>query len=124
MPKSPTRPTQCPSPQWARDLQRWKPRHSCRGGRPEAFPNAKLSRPVIHHRLEIIRWLRNRIAHHEPISTSNNCVYAGHQSYIRLPELVECAEWICLDTAQWLKVQSRYNQAEAILSRVNAMGIT
>src|SRR3977135_530986 len=34
MPKSPTRPTQYPSPQWARELQRGKPRHSCRGGRP------------------------------------------------------------------------------------------
>ena len=32
MPKSPTRPTQCLSPQWARALHRWKPRHSCRGG--------------------------------------------------------------------------------------------
>src|SRR6266705_2010253 len=36
MPKSPTRPTQYPSPQWARELQRGKPRHSCRGGRPLA----------------------------------------------------------------------------------------
>src|SRR6266571_5623753 len=35
MPKSPTRPTQYPSPQWARALHRGKPRHSCRGGRPE-----------------------------------------------------------------------------------------
>src|SRR6266568_9446884 len=35
MPKSPTRPTQYPSPQWARELQRGKPRHSCRGGCPE-----------------------------------------------------------------------------------------
>jgi hypothetical protein len=34
MPKSPTIPTQYPSPQWARARQRWKPRHSCRGGRP------------------------------------------------------------------------------------------
>src|SRR3989442_3797114 len=34
MPKSPTRPTQCPSPPWARDLTRVKSRHSCRGGRP------------------------------------------------------------------------------------------
>src|SRR2546428_2629216 len=37
MPKSPTRPTQYPSPQWARELQRGKPRHSCRGGRPRAL---------------------------------------------------------------------------------------
>src|SRR6266704_2109392 len=39
MPKSPTRPTQYPSPQWARALHRGKPRHSCRGGRPdESYP--------------------------------------------------------------------------------------
>ncbi len=38
MPKSPTRPTQYPSPQWARALHRGKPRHSCRGGRPVHFP--------------------------------------------------------------------------------------
>src|SRR5438128_9910477 len=37
MPKSPTRPTQYPSPQWARALHRGKPRHSCRGGRPGYF---------------------------------------------------------------------------------------
>src|SRR6266705_1920855 len=37
MPKSPTRPTQYPSPQWARALHRGKPRHSCRGGRPLIF---------------------------------------------------------------------------------------
>src|SRR6266568_2571890 len=37
MPKSPTRPTQYPSPQWARALHRGKPRHSCRGGRPAAI---------------------------------------------------------------------------------------
>src|SRR6266702_2942009 len=38
MPKSPTRPTQYPSPQWARALHRGKPRHSCRGGRPVGLP--------------------------------------------------------------------------------------
>src|SRR6266705_649400 len=38
MPKSPTRPTQYPSPQWARALHRGKPRHSCRGGRPHPPP--------------------------------------------------------------------------------------
>src|SRR6266581_4483484 len=36
MPKSPTRPTQYPSPRWARALHRGKPRHSCRGGRPKS----------------------------------------------------------------------------------------
>src|SRR5689334_16094912 len=40
MPKSPTIPTQCPSPQWAKALHEWRPRHSCRGGRPPPFPPA------------------------------------------------------------------------------------
>src|SRR5215831_5899494 len=43
MPKSPTRPTQYPSPQGARELQRWKPRHSCRGGRPQSVLGSEVS---------------------------------------------------------------------------------
>src|ERR1700704_6410722 len=43
MPKSPTRPTQSPSPQWARELQRGKPRHSCRGGRPTRIEMVRLA---------------------------------------------------------------------------------
>src|SRR5215471_18514581 len=46
MPKRPTRPTQYPSPPWARELQRWKPRHSCRGGRPLWISQIKLSKSV------------------------------------------------------------------------------
>src|SRR6266700_5167388 len=42
MPKSPTRPTQYPSPQWARALHRGKPRHSCRGGRPPTLGQESL----------------------------------------------------------------------------------
>src|SRR6266568_1445388 len=44
MPKSPTRPTQYPSPQWARALHRGKPRHSCRGGRPKGLPAKTLAK--------------------------------------------------------------------------------
>src|SRR6266850_2675703 len=90
----------------------------------QAFPHAKRHRKLIHQRLQLIRWLRNRIAHHEPILTSRNLIYTGHQSHISLPELVECAEWICPDTSEWLRIKSRYTQAEVILARVNTLGVT
>src|SRR5437879_855650 len=68
MPKSPTRPTQYPSPQWARELQRGKPRHSCRGGRPpahaEALPVAMGGKVLVHppretHPLHLFQQQRN-----------------------------------------------------------------
>jgi hypothetical protein len=89
-----------------------------------AFPHGKLHRKHIHRRLQTVHRLRNRIAHHEPILTSRNCVYAGHQRHITLPELVECTEWICPDTARWLMHTSRYPQGDAILAKVGAMGVS
>ena len=88
-----------------------------------AFPNTKLNRWDIHDRLQDIRHLRNRVAHHEPILTSKNCVYTGHQKTITLPEILECVEWACADTASWLKVHSRYTESQYLLARVNALNI-
>ena len=90
----------------------------------QAFPNATIPRKNVHKRLQTIRWLRNRIAHHEPILTSGNQIYAGHQQFITLADLNECAEWICLDTAGWLRTKFRYQQAGVILTQVNATGLT
>jgi hypothetical protein len=87
-----------------------------------AFPNTTLSREIIHERLKAIQRLRNRIAHHERVLTSSKKLYAGHDS-ITLPELVECADWVCSDTAQWMRTQFRYGEAERILSGVSAMGL-
>jgi hypothetical protein len=96
----------------------WVPNNLAR-----AFPNAAVPRKHIHRRLETIRWLRNRIAHHEPILTSQNRVYAGHQRFISLPELEECGHWVCSHMAGWLKREFRYTPAAEILSKVNAMGV-
>ena len=91
----------------------------------QAFPHAKVSRKIIHLRLETIRRLRNRIAHHEPILTSRNEVYTGFpdRPYIALPEIMECAEWVSIEAALWLKAQSRYQQAVDLLLEVSKKGI-
>ena len=88
-----------------------------------AFPNTTLTRKQIHGRLKTIQLLRNRISHHEPVLTSSKKIYAGHD-LIALPELLECVEWVCNYTAQWMKTQFRYAAAERILSEVNAMGLS
>lgn len=90
-----------------------------------AFPHAKLRRQLIHWRLDVIRFLRNRIAHHEPILSSGNHVYTGHpnQPTIRLTELLECVHWISPATAEWLRTSSRYEIANTVLSEVAISGI-
>lgn len=91
-------------------------------GLRHAFPHALARRDLIHDRLKIIQRLRNRMSHHERVLTSNNTFYAGFDC-LRLPELVECVEWTCLETAQWMKAQQRYREACRILTEVNSMGI-
>jgi hypothetical protein len=86
-----------------------------------AFHNTALPREAIQQRLQKVRLLRNRIAHHEPVLTSSARIYAGHD-FITLPELLECAEWVCTDTAQWMRTQFRYAEAAQILSEVQATG--
>jgi hypothetical protein len=66
--------------------------------------------------------LRNRIMHHEPVLTSSRALYEGAGT-ISLPELLECVEWVCTDTAQWIRAQFRYSDAERILNLIAAMNI-
>jgi hypothetical protein len=73
--------------------------------------------------MEKITHLRNRIAHHERILTSDRRLWAGHQSYLNLDEISECAEWICPDTARWLAGKFRYKDAGLILLKVSTMGV-
>ena len=42
---------------------------------------------------------------------------------ITLPQLTQCMEWVCTHTAQWIKAQSRYDDAERILKEVRASGV-
>jgi hypothetical protein len=88
-----------------------------------AFPNARRRRAVIHGRLKAIQLLRNRISHHEPILTAANALYNG-DGVLTLPQLLECVEWVCADTAQWMKAQFGYGEAERILREVAAMKIS
>ncbi|MGD0630397.1 MAG: hypothetical protein ABR987_13660 [Terracidiphilus sp.] len=89
-----------------------------------AFPAARLSRPIVHARLESVRTLRNRIAHHEPVLTSRRSLYAGSGVYLPLTSLYECAQWLGPELAAWLRSSFRYCNAEAILSQVASSGVT
>ena len=91
-----------------------------------AFPcatNLHPQRATIHRRLENIRWLRNRIAHHEPILTSRTTLYTGHSGHLSLDEIDECVTWICPDTALWIKAKSRFSAARGILTNLAESGI-
>jgi hypothetical protein len=88
-----------------------------------AFPHTTLRRDAIHDRLKSVQLLRNRISHHEPILTSARALYNGN-GVLRLQQLLECVEWICPDTAQWIRSQFRYVEAERILNTVNGSGVT
>jgi hypothetical protein len=59
-----------------------------------AFP-IKLNRKVLFQRLDNIKRLRNRIAHHEPIFSRNL-----KQDYL---EIIETIKWICLTTSEWVE---------------------
>jgi hypothetical protein len=87
-----------------------------------AFPGVRLARPVIHRRLEDIRWLRNRVAHHEPILTSAGSLYAGHQRRISLEQLAGCGDWISPALGGWIRDYFRFGQATAIVNTVAASG--
>jgi len=91
----------------------------------KAFPHAHVPRRDVHWRLEVIRRLRNRIAHHEPILTSNNEVYTGFtaQPTIRLAQLLQCVDWISPATAQWMTSCTRYVQAGATLTACHGSGV-
>ncbi|MEG9438736.1 hypothetical protein JAO29_21550 [Edaphobacter sp. HDX4] len=69
--------------------------------------------------------LRNRIAHHEPILSSQNAVYTGHstQPMIDLVNVLECVTWISPGTADWLRQTTPYEQARTLLAEVGSSGI-
>jgi len=89
-----------------------------------AFPNAAMSRDQIHQRLKVVQALRNRISHHEPVLTSSKTLHAGRSSMLSVPELLEPVEWVCTDTARWIKTRFRYSQAARVLEDVYNLGIT
>ena len=88
-----------------------------------AFPNGPRDRKFIHGRLKAAQLLRNRISHHEPVLPSADSLYTG-DGVLTLPQLIECVEWVCTHTAQWMKAQFRYAEAERILREVAAMKLS
>lgn len=65
----------------------------------KAFPHKPLSRKTVHNKLEHLRKLRNRIAHHEPIFQRH--LEADYHS------IIEVVKWICPETAKWINHHSR-----------------
>lgn len=59
---------------------------------------AKLDNKVLYRKLDHLRRLRNRIAHHEPIFGRD--LHADHASILTV------VGWICRDTRRWLEHQS------------------
>jgi hypothetical protein len=74
-------------------------------GMPPRKKPAMLRRADIATRLERVRQLRNRIAHHEPILH-----YELDSEYCRV---LEATEWICPITAAWLGVTSTFSERYA-----------
>src|SRR5205807_3002955 len=59
-----------------------------------AFP-IKLNRKALFQRMDSIKRLRNRIAHHEPIFSRNL-----KQDYV---EIIDAIKWICPTTSEWVE---------------------
>jgi hypothetical protein len=91
----------------------------------KAFPHARVPRRIVHWRLETLRRLRNRIAHHEPVLTSRQQVYTGFidQPAMTRAAILQCVEWISPPTAAWLSATTRYSQAAALLTEVKPSGV-
>jgi len=87
-----------------------------------AFPHSAPARNDIHTRLKTVQLLRNRISHHERILTSRNRLYNGN-TLLTLPEVRQCVEWVCPETAGWLASRFRYTEAHNILAAVTTFGI-
>jgi hypothetical protein len=87
-----------------------------------AFPHAAPARHAIHTRLKAVQLLRNRISHHERILTSRNRLYNGN-ALLTLPEVRQCVEWVCPETAGWLGSRFRYTEAHNILAAVTTFGV-
>ena len=88
-----------------------------------AFPAGKLSRLSIHIRLERILQLRNRVAHHEPVSTSRRALHIGVGQSMPLEELLECAGWLSAELEGWLRTSSSYRVAVSILDEIATSGV-
>jgi hypothetical protein len=68
----------------------------------KAFPHARLGRKLLNRRLEGIRLLRNRVAHHEPILSRDLMQDANR--------ILETIGWISRDAELWVKQTNCFMQ--------------
>jgi hypothetical protein len=87
-----------------------------------AIPHVRPAWPLIHRRLEDIRWLRNRVAHHEPILTSHGVLYVGRHRQVTLQQLADCVDWISPAIGDWFRTEFRFQEATAIVNAVSGSG--
>lgn len=64
-------------------------------------------RSIVHHRFDMIRRFRNRVAHHEPIFERD--LRRTHS------EIIEAIGWMCSDTAAWTEHLSRFDEVDAAI---------
>ncbi len=62
--------------------------------------SVKRKRADIYHRLDRIRKLRNRVAHHD--------ILIGRDLMLDYMQVIETTTWICSDTAGWIKANSDF----------------
>lgn len=73
----------------------------------KAFREARIKRKTIAKRLKKIRFLRNRVAHHESIIGK-----VGRERNLKqdVQEIIEATGWICTITAKWITFNSTFDQ--------------
>lgn len=92
------------------DAQLWVPHLH------KAFPNVKIGRKAANERLERIRKIRNRIAHHE-------CILDYKLSH-EYSLIIEAIGWICPVTAAWVKHNSTLQKHLTVLASLITASMT
>ena len=90
-----------------------------------AFPGFTAHPRKVHRRMEVIQRLRNRIAHHERILTSQNALRTGHliEPLIATHHILECVNWADKGAGIWLQSGTRLNRATEILIELQGSGV-
>lgn len=94
-----------------------------------AFPNIPPDRAKIHATLSDIKALRNRVAHHERILGSAGKLYVGKHPVFGnelciTPELImDAANWICKDTAAWIRQTTQFDVCIRLLASERAKSL-
>jgi hypothetical protein len=73
----------------------------------KCFPQKRLSRKDVAKQLKTIRFLRNRVAHHESIIGKLN---AERNLQKDVEKILEAVSWICPITAKWISSNSSFDQ--------------